>query len=652
MSPPARRTSAVVLAGLAIAAAVVSGLVSTFVFPAFSWNRDEPVYLWQVELLRSGHLVGTDGGAPAFFRPWLSAAVGGTLVSQYTLGWPLVLLAGTVAFGTPSLAVAFGTALAVVGVHVFTMVVTGDRRTSLLAAVLFLACPVVLVQSGLFLGYLFTVGLGLLFLAALVHGVRTGSSRLLVVAGLLAGWIFMTRPLDAVLWGVAGAAYVVIEHRRSWRALVPSAGWVALGAVPLVAATLAYNARVTGSPMEFPITAADPLDTLGFGLRRIMPANNPVDFGIVQAVKGSGRNALNVPVFLVGGLLGLVAAGVGLWHRRRDRRTLLLVAVAAVFPLGYFPFWGIFLTAAYAKYSGPYYYLPVFAPVCVLAAVGILHLLARRRAVGVALVAGLVAVNVPLAAWHLARNREISVAQQPWQDVTEGIDGRALVFVADSGPYLLFSNPYASNGADLDDRVLFAADRGARNLDLIERLPSRVAYLQRASLPTWRLLEYDRPATPTIAIERIEVVRATSFRITATIRDTVGAGVVRATLDYGTNVVGQVLSESSARGYAHEVAWTVGVAPAGAAASPFDLSLGGDRVGELNVTVGFGATIEEAAGAPALRHVVGYRRVVGGDVEVLTPGWWERLVRRKSGNGWVQAPERAERLQVQVTAGR
>ncbi|HVF33553.1 MAG TPA: hypothetical protein VM933_11010 [Acidimicrobiales bacterium] len=645
------RTAALALGGLVVLAVAASALVGALVFPAFSWNRDEPVYLWQVELLRSGHLVGSDGGEPGFFRPWLTAAVDGTLVSQYTLGWPLVLLGATVVFSTSRPAVAFGTVLAVVGVYAFATVAFGDRRTSLVAAGLFLACPVVLVQSGTFLGYLFTLGVGLLFLAALVHGVRTARPPLLVAAGVLVGWVFLTRPLDAVLWALAGAVSVAVEHRRSWRALVPAAGWVVIGAVPLAVLALAYNARVTGDPTTFPITAADPLDTLGFGLRRIMPANLPVDFGLVQALKGSGRNGLNVPVFLVGGVLGLVAAGAGLWLRRRDPGAWLAVAVAAVFPLGYFPFWGIFLSAAYAEYSGPYYYLPVFAPLCLLAAVALVRLFEQRRILGLAACAALAVVDVPLAAWHLDRNRDISVAQEPWRDSTDALAGDVLVFVADSGPYLLFSNPYATNGAHLDDRVLFAADRGARNLDLIERRPTRTPYLQRSSKPTWRLLEYDRPVEPTITLTPIEVVRSSAIGIRATIIDTEGAAAVSATLDDGTDVVGRSIAGPSRRGIEHTVEWTAGVAPLTDAPAPFDLSLGGDRLGELTVTVGFGASPEEAAADPRLRHVVGYRRV-GGEIEVLTPGWWERLVVRRTGAEWVQAPERGARLQVAVTAAR
>jgi len=65
---------------------------------------------------------------------------------------------------------------------------------SLFINTVMLVSPIVVIQSGTYLGYLFTLGLGLLFVTALCSGVRTGRRGRLVVAGLLVGWIFMTRP--------------------------------------------------------------------------------------------------------------------------------------------------------------------------------------------------------------------------------------------------------------------------------------------------------------------------------------------------------------------------------------------------------------------------------------------------------------------------
>ena len=210
-------------AALGVAAIAVALLSHHFVFPAYSWNRDEPVYLWQTAALRDGFLTTPTGGFPASFHPWLAGVRGHSFFSQYTLGWPLVLLAADVVVGTPAGALALGAALTVVGTYLLARELVDDRRVPLLAASVMLLSPIVVIQSGTYLGYLFTLGLGLLFVTAVCSGVRTGRRGRLVIAGLLVGWIFMTRPYDAVLWGLAVVVALGWTHRRAPRRLARAA---------------------------------------------------------------------------------------------------------------------------------------------------------------------------------------------------------------------------------------------------------------------------------------------------------------------------------------------------------------------------------------------------------------------------------------------
>ena len=57
-----------VLLVLAAAGIVIPLVARHLMFPAYSWNRDEPIYLWQAHALRGGFFSTPDGGAPAFFR--------------------------------------------------------------------------------------------------------------------------------------------------------------------------------------------------------------------------------------------------------------------------------------------------------------------------------------------------------------------------------------------------------------------------------------------------------------------------------------------------------------------------------------------------------------------------------------------------------
>ena len=123
------------------------------------------------------------------------------MFTQYTLGWPLVLLGSVLLTGSPTSALGFGAFLAVLGTYAFAWEVRQraiDRRRRPLVMV---ASPILPIQGGVHLSYLFTLGLGLLFGVGLLSGIRTGRAWRVVGAGVLLGWIFFTRPYDAVLWG-------------------------------------------------------------------------------------------------------------------------------------------------------------------------------------------------------------------------------------------------------------------------------------------------------------------------------------------------------------------------------------------------------------------------------------------------------------------
>ena len=85
-------------AALTLTAFVVSLLVQHTFFPGLSWNRDEPVYLWHVDVLRAGQLTATDGGHPSLFQPWLSAPRARACSSRSTPSagrsccWPFAVL--------------------------------------------------------------------------------------------------------------------------------------------------------------------------------------------------------------------------------------------------------------------------------------------------------------------------------------------------------------------------------------------------------------------------------------------------------------------------------------------------------------------------------------------------------------------------------
>ncbi len=635
------RWTPVVLALLAFGLSLV---VQQVFYPGLSWNRDEPVYLWHVDVLRAGQLTTPDGGQPTLFLPWLSAVRDGEIFSQYTLGWPLALLVGTV-LGSADLAIAAGAALAVYGSWALAHEVFRDRLLAGVTAALMLASPILAVQGGTHLNYLFTLGLGLLFATAMLAGVRLGSPPRLLAAGALLGWVLLTRPFDAVVWGVVVVTYLAVVHREAWGQHLRRAPWMLTGFLPFVVITLLLNLRLTGRMTEFPITVADPLDRFGFGDRRLMPRFGTVPYGRRLALSSAGRNSWWLPLFLAGAHLGIVLAMAGAWLRRRHLATWFLVALGLAFPLGYFPFFGTHISSLTARLSGPIYYIPAYFPLCALMAVALVAATRRRVVVGSALVAAMVVVSAPIALNRLQLNRELSQNNLPWARSVEAIERPALVVVSPT-PYLLFLNPFAINGPDLDREILYAADAGPRVLDLVEAEPDRTAYLQRSTLEARELSPREDPRTPEVVMTPMQVEEGASVRLDVTAPAALAAPVTVAWVE----VEGGNSSHSRASTDGRvEATWMLvphtGAAPADTVRVPSGLRT-------VHVMTGWGATAAEARRNPAVRRTFYVRSSTDG-IAILLPATVARYEHPRAGTrderSWIELLDTPS-LRVEATA--
>jgi hypothetical protein len=398
--------------------------------------------------------------------------------------------------------------------------------------------------------------------------------------------------------------------------MVRGAVITAVAFAPFVVITLLYNRKITGSFTEFPFTAKEPLDRFGFGLRRLMPRTPLTDFTKEEAVRGELRNAFYFPQFLVGAWLGAVVAVVGLWLRRRQRSTLALLGLIAVFPVGYSVFWGIRLSSFYAFLSAPLYFLPAYVPVCVLIGTVILALWRRRPAAAVLLCAALVVVTVPFTYSRLDSNRAVSRAQVPWREAPANLPQDSLIFVASSGPFLMHLNPYSRNTPTLDGRLLYATDRPDQMLDLIAAYPGRTPYLEMTSDPALAdAFNHPYPDVPTISMIPLSVLRGREFTIRAQVTAE-QPGPLVAQLRVGASSELRVLSEDARPGQVYVTEWRVA-----------DPTVTADTRGTVPLTADHGrirvrVASPDAVEAPfAKRHLVqrySYR-TVDGVTEVLNP---------------------------------
>ena len=592
------------VAVLALLAGAVAVWAHQHVFPAMSWNRDEPVYLWNVEVLRHGQLTATDGGHPELFLPWLSAAQDGTMFTQYTPGWPAVLLVARLLTGTAASALPVGAALAVVGTYALGFELTQRRRVAVLAGALLVASPILPIQGGVYLSYLFTLGIGLSAGALLLSGVRRRRRVRIVAAGVLLGLIFLTRPYDALLWGGAFALGMLVTDPTRRRDVVRGLCLAAASAVPLVVVTLLYNRHVTGELLTFPITVADPLDGFGFGTRRLMPGFDTVDYTAGQALRSSLKNGFLLPWFLVGGYLGALVALAGLWFRRREPIAAICLFVAAVFPVAYFVFWGTYLSSLASRISGPIYLVPLYGVICILAGAAIDRWWDQRRAKAIGVLVALGIATLPGAITRFDVNREISRRQEPWRESVAQLPTPAIVFVADTGTYLLYSNPFSTNGPDLDGDILYAAAAGDPGmLDLIAAEPDRTPYLQEGSIAAPELGPREDPYDLVVTVRPIEVESAEAFELHITLDPPEGARSAQVRVHTGVDASTQELD--------------LGTAP-----EQLVVRLGGDdglAVADRGLVTVRASFVEADGTTTSGRRQTPYRHTSASTLELLTP---------------------------------
>lgn len=594
----------------ALVVALVGGAVALWaravLFPELSWNRDEPVYLWQMEVLRDGRLAAPDGGYPRLFLPWLSASRDGELFSQYTPGWPGALLVARVLTGTATAALPAAGALCAGGTYALAYELRRRRAVAAVAAALMVASPIFALQGGVHLSYVFTLGLGLVASALVLSGVRRPRRARLLVGGVLLGWVFLTRPFDALVWGGVLALYLLWVGRARWPATLTGLGLVVIGALPLVVAGLLYNRRLTGGLLQFPMSLKDPLDTVGFGTRRLAPAFAPVHYDLGTAVRASAKNLFFFPWFLAGTYVGVIAAAWAALRWWRRSSTWLLVGIGIAFPLAYLPFWGTHLSSLASRISGPIYLVPLYAPACILVAELLVHWHARHRRWAAGLAVLLVVGTVPAAWDRFALNREISRSQAPWRESMAVVEDPSIVLVADS-TYLLYANPFGANRPDLGGPRLFAVPEGPEVLELIAEHPDRAVYLQAATVAAPELGPREDPVEFDVVVSPATVTRGDELALAPALHLPERSEVALA--------VGTGAGARSWTGTSSELPTRIGLGGTG----PSEIPLESQGAIELTLAWAPAGTVP----VPGLHATLLYRQV-DGVVEVLTPALWRR----------------------------
>ena len=413
----ARADRATLAAALvSLSAGVVTFAIAATVFSHHSANHDEGVYLTQAALLLGGQLEFHAGPLADAVHPWFFIEDGGRLYPKYNPVPAATFAVSMALFGEPRVTLAAVAAGNAALVYLLGSLAFG-RRAGLAAAVLFAASPMTVATSAAFLPYAPTTCFNLIFAVAYLRSVRDRSLAAAGVAGVAIGIAFFARPYTAVLfaapfichalWRVGRA--VASDGLRGLPDPVRCHGLTALFGTLFVGVTLAYNVRMTGSPLVFPYQEFAPMDGPGFGERRIL--DHSVDYTLGLALE-SNRYALQeiATRWFTAGPLGTLAAAAGgavalrRWLARGDprglaaaadgggetvdasgspafRRTaaLLLVGVAVSVVVGNVFFWGTHNALAdlsdptdgLASLFGPFYHFDLLVPLSAFGGLGV-----------------------------------------------------------------------------------------------------------------------------------------------------------------------------------------------------------------------------------------------------------------------------------------
>ncbi|MFW5963965.1 MAG: glycosyltransferase family 39 protein, partial [Natronomonas sp.] len=249
-------TETLLAAAVAVLAGVVVFAAAETLFPYHSSNHDEGVYLQQASMLLAGQLELYAGGLADAFHPWFFIEDGDRLYPKYT-PVPAAMYAISMAlFGEPRVTLAVVAAANAALVYRLGSLAF-DRRVGVVASVVYAVSPMALLTTSVFLPYAPTTMLNLAFAVLYLRAVRENSLRSAGLAGAVVGIAFFARPYTAVLFAapfIAHAAWTVLRGVRAdgvWplpgaarrNALTAALGLLGVGIA------LAYNARVTGSPL-------------------------------------------------------------------------------------------------------------------------------------------------------------------------------------------------------------------------------------------------------------------------------------------------------------------------------------------------------------------------------------------------------------------
>ena len=261
----------ILVATVVAATAILCAAIGAIGFPTSVIDPDTASYLFQAKLFAQGWIAAE--APPDFgFSPSPHINIfNGLWASKYPFGNALFLTPG-VLLGVPWLMPAIATGLTLL---LFFLIIRDlfDNRVACVALVLAAMSPTTLVMGSTLLSQPTSRLAIAVFLWSLLRTLaqhRLWKCTLFgVIAGLALGYGFNTRPLVAVVFGVAalflGIALVIQTH--NWKSFFVAGATSVPALALMLLAFFVWSASLTDDPLLLPYHALQTGDRMGFGLR-------------------------------------------------------------------------------------------------------------------------------------------------------------------------------------------------------------------------------------------------------------------------------------------------------------------------------------------------------------------------------------------------
>ena len=345
-----------IVALLALFAGGLALAIAWTVLDGIPHVSDGVSYFFQGKIFASGRLWLEPPAVPGLFEHENVILKDGRWCSLYPPGWPLLLALGWL-LGAPWVLNPILLAVSVVGVWRLGRALF-DPATGVLAAAALAVSPFALMMGAGDLAHVPALCASVWCLAFLVEGASgsgSGGANRLVLAGLLGGYAFLTRPFTAVAL-LAPAVLWGLWRLRGEGRLLPGVGRMAAGAAPSLALFLLYDWAVFGHPLT---TGYQVYDPNRFGA--VEQASLPLSWILSDRLPWYLRN-LNRCLwgFPWPDLLTFLPL---LWPRPGRSRDAMLAVCAVALVAGHLPYYW-----ADVIYSGPRFAFEALGPLAVLAA--------------------------------------------------------------------------------------------------------------------------------------------------------------------------------------------------------------------------------------------------------------------------------------------